>query len=113
MGELSLPARLFTCDSCRRWYHYIDPRFYARHVLEQKEAIANPYQPVVVSHGRQKAVCWGAARLRADGLGLLVGVVAVLLLERVDEGDVLLLGLLRGEVIVDDLLPRALLRLAL
>lgn len=54
-----------------------------------------------------------AVRLRADGLGFLVGVVAVRLLELVDESDVLLLGLLDGLALVDDLLPRVVLGLAL
>lgn len=49
-----------------------------------------------------------------NGLGDLVGVVAVLLLELLDEFDVLALGLLRGElVLLDGLLPGVVLGLAL
>lgn len=51
--------------------------------------------------------------LRADSLGLLVLVVAVRLLELIDESNVPLLGHLGAEALVDELLPRALLRLAL
>ena len=51
--------------------------------------------------------------LRTNILRLLVGVVAPLGLELLDEGDVLLLGLLRGGALVDDLLPSVLLGLAL
>jgi len=51
--------------------------------------------------------------LRADGLGDLVGVEAVGLLELVDEVDVLGLGLLGSGAIVDLLLPGVLLGLAL
>jgi hypothetical protein len=51
--------------------------------------------------------------LSADGLGDLVGVEAVRLLELVDEVDVLGLGLLGGGALVDLLLPGVLLGLAL
>lgn len=51
--------------------------------------------------------------LRADSLGLLVLVVAVRLLELIDESNVPLLGHLGAEALVDELLPRGLLRLAL
>lgn len=51
--------------------------------------------------------------LCADGLGDLVGVEAVGLLELVDEVDVLGLGLLGGGAVVDLLLPGVLLGLAL
>lgn len=51
--------------------------------------------------------------LRADSLGLLVLVVAVRLLQLLDESDVPLLGLLGSDALVDELLPRGLLRLAL
>jgi hypothetical protein len=49
----------------------------------------------------------------ADGLGLLVLVVAVLGLQGLDEGDVLLLGLGGSQALVDELLPGGLLGLAL
>lgn len=52
-------------------------------------------------------------RLVANGLGLLVLVVSVLGLELFDERDVLLLGLVRGDALVDLLLPCVLLCLAL
>ena len=55
----------------------------------------------------------GSALCAADSLGLLVLVVAVLGLHLLDELDVLLLGLLGGEVVVNNLLPCVLLRLAL
>jgi hypothetical protein len=55
----------------------------------------------------------GAPLVATDGLGLLVRVVAVLALERLDEVDVALLGLLGGDALVDDLLPSVLLGLAL
>lgn len=55
----------------------------------------------------------GSSRLVADGLWLLVLVVSVLGLELLDERDVLLLGLLLGDVLVDLLLPGVLLCLAL
>lgn len=58
-------------------------------------------------------VYYSLRRLRADSLGHLVRVVAVLLLERLDEGDVLLLGGSGGGACVDLLLPGALLGLAL
>ena len=53
------------------------------------------------------------ARLGADGLGLLVGVVAARHLEFLNKGDVSLLGRLLGDTLVDDLLPGVLLGLAL
>lgn len=52
-------------------------------------------------------------RLVADGLWLLVLVVAILGLELLNERDVLLLGLVRGDTLVNLLLPRVLLCLAL
>jgi hypothetical protein len=52
-------------------------------------------------------------RLVTDSLGLLVLIVAARGLEALDEGDVLLLGLLGGGAVVDDLLPCVLLGLAL
>ena len=51
--------------------------------------------------------------LRSNGLGDLVGVVAVLLLELLNESNVPLLGLLGGDTLVDKLLPGVLLGLAL
>lgn len=54
-----------------------------------------------------------APSLRANSLGLLVRVEAVRLLELLDESNVPLLGLLGGDALVDELLPGALLRLAL
>ena len=54
--------------------------------------------------------CLGGA---ADGLGLLGGVVAVLVLHLVDLGDILLLGLLGRQGVVDHLLPGVVLGLAL
>lgn len=51
--------------------------------------------------------------LVADGLGHLVGIVSVLGLERLDERDVLGLGLLLGDALVDLPLPGVLLCLAL
>lgn len=47
------------------------------------------------------------------GLGLLVGIVAVLLLHLFDLGNVLLLSLLRGDAVINGLLPRVVLGLAL
>jgi hypothetical protein len=51
--------------------------------------------------------------LSADGLGDLVGIEAVRVLELVDEVDVLGLGLLGSGALVDLLLPGVLLGLAL
>lgn len=59
---------------------------------------------------------WDGGRgchLRADGLGHLVGVVAVCCLGLLDGGHVALLGCLGRDALVDDLLPGALLGLAL
>jgi hypothetical protein len=51
--------------------------------------------------------------LPANGLGLLVLVVAVLALHLLDLGDVLLLRLLGGDAVLDGRLPRVVLGLAL
>jgi hypothetical protein len=51
--------------------------------------------------------------LFADCLGLLVGIVSVLGLGLLDHVDVALLSVLGGDALVDDLLPRTLLRLTL
>lgn len=48
-----------------------------------------------------------------NGLGLLGLVIAVFRLELLDLGDVLLLGLLGGEAVVNNLLPGIVLGLAL
>lgn len=48
-----------------------------------------------------------------DGLGLLGLVIAVFRLELLNLGDILLLGLLGGETVVDSLLPGVVLGLAL
>lgn len=65
--------------------------------------------------GHARSVRRRASRgiLVGNGLGLLVLVVAAGLLEAVDEGDVLLLGLVRGGAVIDNSLPRVLLGLAL
>ena len=55
----------------------------------------------------------GSALCAADSLGFLVLIVAVLGLHLLDERDVLLLGLLGGDILVNNLLPCVLLRLAL
>ena len=56
----------------------------------------------------------GASRLLpTNSLGLLVRIVPVLLLHLLDLGDVLLLGLLGGESVVDGGLPSVVLGLAL
>ena len=51
--------------------------------------------------------------LVTNGLGLLVLVVSATLLQLLDEGNVLLLGLVRGNALIDELLPSVLLGLAL
>jgi hypothetical protein len=51
--------------------------------------------------------------LPTHGLGLFVGIVAVLLLHLLDLGNVLLLSLLRGDAVINGLLPRVVLGLAL
>jgi hypothetical protein len=60
---------------------------------------------------RRQSMCH--ARCLAELLGLLVGVKAVRLLQALDLGDVALLGRLGRDALVDNLLPRALLGLAL
>jgi len=49
----------------------------------------------------------------SNGLGLLVLVVTVGLLQLLDQGDVSLLGLLGGDALVDNLLPGLVLGFAL
>lgn len=75
--------------------------------------IPSPSLTFVRSGGLFVLVRMGISRLSTDGLGDLVRVVAARRLELLDEGDVLLLGLLGGDALVDDLLPRVLLGLAL
>lgn len=71
--------------------------------------------PIVKSVTRIHSTCPASldAALVPDSLGLLVGVEAVGLLHALDLGHVLLLRLLGGDALVDELLPGVLLCLAL
>lgn len=65
----------------------------------------------LLNHPSLATIDW--VGLVADSLGHLVGVVSVLGLQRLDERDVLGLGLLLGDALVDLPLPGVLLCLAL
>lgn len=62
---------------------------------------------------RRRTILRFPVRLVTNSLGLLVLIVAARGLEALDKGDVLVLGLLGGGAVVDDLLPCVLLGLAL
>jgi len=109
----------------------IDSQWYssARHQRNTKARILIAHKPFVAANSslhmpspRSSMHCVPHPKLLpprrldlfpANGLGLLALVEAIHGLQLLDQLDVALLGLLGGDGLVDDLLPRALLRLAL
>lgn len=71
--------------------------------------VASPQKQPLLSKYRYEL----GSRLRANGLGLLVGIEAVRDLESLDLGDVGLLGVLGGEAFLDLVGPGVVLGLAL